>query len=200
MGAPTPPLLPLFRSDTQLHVLTELFCGPDEELMISELADRTDLPLSSVAREVHRLEDAGVLLLRRRGRSQFVSANRTLSWAAPLTDLLDRTSGPAAAITNTFSSVKHVASVAIFGSWAARSLGLGAGAPRDIDVVVVGTPSALAVSRAAQAAERRTRVPVNAITVALHDWTEPEPESFLASIKDGPLIPVIERGEELDRT
>jgi hypothetical protein len=58
---------------------------------------------------------------------------------------------------------------------------------------VVGTPSALAVSRAARVAERRTHVPVNALTVEPGDWAAPEPESFLATIKAGPLVPLVDR-------
>lgn len=183
--------MPLFRSDTQLGVLTELFCGVDEELMISELADRLDMPLSSVAREVHRLEQADVVRVRKRGRGQFVTPNRSLPWAGPLTDLLDRTTGPAAAIGDAFGPVKGVEAVWIFGSWAARRHGATGPAPHDIDVVVVGTPSTLAVSRAARTAERRTHVPINAITVETADWDSPEPDSFLANLRSGPLVPVI---------
>lgn len=195
MGVSPSPLLPLFRSDTQLGVLTELFCGRDEELMISELAERIGLPLSSVAREVHRLEEAGVVRVRKRGRAQFVAPNRDLSWSEPLTDLLDRSAGPAAALTEAFASVGDIEGLWIFGSWAARHHGTAGAVPHDIDVVVVGSPSALAVSRAAHVAERRTHVPVNAITVDPADWAAPEPESFLANIKAGPLVMLIEPGQ-----
>jgi DNA-binding transcriptional ArsR family regulator len=189
------PLLPLFRSDTQLGVLTELFCGVDHELMISELAERLALPLSSVAREVHRLEGADVVRVRRRGRAQFVSPNRELPWAGPLTELLDRTTGPAAVLAEAFGPVKHVDGVWIYGSWAARYHGEAGAAPHDIDVLVVGTPSALAVSRAAQSAERRTRVPVNATTVAPQDWDQPERDSFLATIRRRPLVALTQHKE-----
>jgi predicted nucleotidyltransferase len=188
--------MPLFRSEIQLGLLTELFCGVGGELMISELADRLAQPLSSVAREVHRLEAADIVRVARRGRTQFVSPNRDLPWAGPLTELLDRTTGPAAAVTEAFAPLKHVSSVWIYGSWAARARGEQGPAPHDIDVLVVGTPSALAVSRAAQAAERRTHVPVNATAVASEDWERPERGSFLASIKNGPLVEVIARKEE----
>jgi predicted nucleotidyltransferase len=190
-------LLPLFRSDTQLGVLTELFCGVAGELMISELADRLAQPLSSVAREVHRLEAADIVKVTRRGRAQFVSPNRDLPWAGPLTELLDRTTGPAAAVTEAFASVKHVDAVWIYGSWAARARGEPGPAPHDIDVLVVGTPSALAVSRAAQLAERRTHVPVNTTTVAREDWARPERGSFLATIKTRPLVELLAREDVL---
>lgn len=192
MGVSRSPLLPLFRSDTQLGVLTELFCGADDELMISELAERIGLPLSSVAREVHRLAESDVVRVRKRGRGRFVSANRSLPWAAPLTELLDRTTGPAGAVAEAFASVEDVESVWIFGSWAARRLGIAGAAPHDIDVVVIGTPGALAVSRAALAAEKRIRVPVNPVIVERDDWDVPEPGSFLAHVKSGPLVGVID--------
>jgi len=147
VGVSRSPLLPLFRSDTQLGVLTELFCGADDELMIS---------------------------------------------AAPLTELLDRTTGPAGAVAEAFASVEDVESVWIFGSWAARRHGIAGAAPHDIDVVVIGTPGALAVSRAALAAEKRIRVPVNPVIVERDDWDVPEPGSFLAHVKSGPLVGVID--------
>jgi DNA-binding transcriptional ArsR family regulator len=190
VGTSRSPLLPLFRSQTQIRVLTELFCGAEDELTVSELAERIELPLSSVAREVNRLADANILDVRRRGRSQFVSANRALPWAEPLTDLLDRTTGPAAAVAEAFSTLDGVFEVWIFGSWAARQRGEPGPAPHDIDVVVVGAVSPLAVSRAARTAERRTHVPVNAITVDPADWASPEAGSFLANVKAGPLVPV----------
>jgi len=190
MGVSRSPLLPLVRSDTQLAVLTALFCGAEDELMISELAERVGLPLSSIAREVHRLEAADVVRVRKRGRTQFASANRDLSWAGPLTDLLDRTSGPAAILAAAFAGVRHIAAVWIFGSWAARSHGVAGSTPHDIDVIVVGQPSALAVTRAARDAERRIGVPVNAIVVDPEEWSAPEDGSFLAHIRAEPLVQV----------
>ena len=190
MGVSRSPLLPLVRSDTQLAVLTSLFCGGEDELMISELAEQVGLPLSSVAREVHRLEAANVVRVRKRGRTQFVSANRDLSWAGPLTDLLDRTSGPAAVLATVFGAVPHVEEVWIYGSWAARSHGVAGSAPHDIDVVVVGQPSSLAVSRASRDAEHRIGVPVNAIIVGPTEWSSPEGGSFLAQIRAEPLVRV----------
>jgi predicted nucleotidyltransferase len=180
----------MFRSSTQIAVLTELFCGPVEELMISELATRIAVPLSSVAREVHRLAEVDILRVRKRGRSQFVSPNRDAPWSRALTELLDRTTGPAAAIAEAFGALQDVEAVWIFGSWAARLHGERGAAPHDIDVVVVGTPSALAVSRAAAVAERRTGVPVNAINVDPEIWDHPERRSFLADVKKGPLTAV----------
>lgn len=161
--------------------------------MISELADRIDMPLSSVAREVHRLADADVVRVRKRGRSQFVSANRALPWAGPLTELLDRTAGPAAAIADAFAHLEGVQSAWIFGSWAARSHGEAGPAPHDIDLAVVGTPSALSVSRAARKAERRTNISVNAIIIDPADWAEPEEGSFLARIQHEPIVEVFDR-------
>jgi predicted nucleotidyltransferase len=190
------PLLPLFRSETQLRILTELFCGPDDELMISELATRIRLPLSSVSREVHRLQPDDILRIRKRGRAQFASPNRSAAWSRPLTELLDRTTGPAAVIADTFGSLAGVEAVWIFGSWAARSRGQRGTSPHDIDVLVVGSASAVEVSRASAAAERRIGIPVSALSVDPTDWEAPEPDSFVASLKAGPMVEVIGRDRD----
>jgi DNA-binding transcriptional ArsR family regulator len=191
-------LLPLFRSETQVRILTELYCGRDDELMIAELAERIRLPLSSVSREVHRLQEDDILHVRKRGRAQFASPNRDAPWSRPLTELLDRTTGPAAVIAATFGVIPNLEAVWIFGSWAARSRGQRGAAPHDIDVVVVGAASTLEVSRAAASAERRIGIPVSAISIERTDWDQPQPDSFVASIKMGPLVEVITRGSAHD--
>ncbi len=195
VGVTRPPLLPLFRSETQLLILGRMFCGPAGDLMVSELADQVDVPLSTVAREVHRLVDAGVLLVTERGRSLFVGPNWHLPWALALAALLDQTIGPVAVISEGLSELEGVEEAYIFGSWAARARGRPGSAPADIDLLVVApwSLSDLELARVCRAAEDRVGLEVKPVRVEPHEWdpeSSLEPGSFLASLRAGPLVDV----------
>jgi DNA-binding IclR family transcriptional regulator len=54
--------LPLFRSPAQAKLLTRLFVvEPDRPLSLTALRDRTDVPMSTLQREVNILERAGLV-------------------------------------------------------------------------------------------------------------------------------------------
>ncbi|MEV5413472.1 hypothetical protein AB0K60_32150 [Thermopolyspora sp. NPDC052614] len=56
-----PPLLPIFRSESQVKLLTWMLLHPDTEDSISGLAERLGLPWLTVQREAGRLVQSGVL-------------------------------------------------------------------------------------------------------------------------------------------
>ena len=182
--------MPLFRSETQLAVLG-LLHRSRQALTISELAQQIGSPVSTVSREVGRLAEAGLVVVTGRGRSKFVEARRDFSWAPALAELLDRTVGIAAIVGDAFGEVGDVELVAIFGSWAARRLGRDGPPPRDVDVLVVGQPSALAVVEAARAASRRLGLEVEPVVVSPERWADPADDPVLASIKAGPIVVLI---------
>jgi hypothetical protein len=120
MKTSAPGLLPLFRSETQLEVLGLLYAGPARSWTISEIARQLDLGLPTVSREVNRLADAGILQVHTVGRTRVVSANWNLSWAEPLAQLLDRTIGPLAKLSDALSEMPEIRSAWVYGSWAER--------------------------------------------------------------------------------
>lgn len=192
MGAKSPALLPLFRSQTQLDLLAAVFTAPAPQA-ITDLAERIGAPLSTVSREVARLVESGVLRLVQSGRVKLVEARRDHSWAPALAELLDRTVGVAAAVTEAFEDIEDVSLVAVFGSWAERRLGRLGPPPNDIDVLVVGSPSGLDVVAASETASRRLGLDVHATVVSPAAWARPKGDPVLASIKRGALAVLIDR-------
>jgi len=49
--------------------------------------------------------------------------------------------------------------------------------------------------RATRAVERQLRVDVNAVVVEPATWLAPEPDSFYAQVRTGPLVPIPLAGE-----
>lgn len=144
--APAPPLLPSPRSRLQAELLTLVLLSPGREWSLTELADRTGCSLSSAQREMARAEEAGVASSRRLGSTRLVSAADS-PLTGPLTELLVRSFGPRQAVAEEPAPVQRIEAAYLFGSWAARYEGEPGRAPADIDVLVIGDPTATSLTR-----------------------------------------------------
>jgi DNA-binding transcriptional ArsR family regulator len=188
-----PALLPVLRSEHQARLLVELLLDVAREETLSELARRTDTPLSTLHLEVQRLVEAGILSERVEGRNRLLRANTDSRLFRPLAELLLVTYGPAAVVAEEFGGLAGVRAVYIFGSWAARYLGDPGETPRDIDVLAVGEKvSRLAVSAAAQRAEDRLRIPVQTVVVTSARWAAAT-DPLVAQIQASPLFTAFDR-------
>ena len=137
MRSAGPALMPVFRSQHQAELLMWLMLHPEQEYGVTEMAARLGVPLSTLHREVIRLDEAGLVASRTQGRNRLIRANVDHPAAKALTQLLGITFGPRAVIAQEFA-IEGAVQVRIFGSWAARYVGQGGPPPKDIDVLVVG--------------------------------------------------------------
>ena len=58
-------------------MLTLLLLHPDQDYSVTELAQRINVPLTTLHREIDRLEAAGLIQSRPVGRSRLLRANTT---------------------------------------------------------------------------------------------------------------------------
>jgi predicted nucleotidyltransferase len=191
MKVAVPSLSPLFRSDTQGRLLAAVFVAPDEEHSITALAKLVGTSVPTALREIDRAESAGVVTIRRLGNTRLVRANIEYRLYESIRRLVLATYGPPAVLREEFETVQGIEALLIFGSWAARYSGLSGRAPNDIDVLVVGSPKRLEVHEAAERAERRIGMPVQATIRSSARWREPGDDSFIAEITSRPIVPVI---------
>lgn len=171
-----------------------LYLHPDEEYSVSDLAGRIGVPLSTLHREVVRLDEAGLVASRALGRNRLVRANTAHPAADGLTRLLEVTFGPRAVVAEEFA-IAGVDRVVIFGSWAARYAGEAGPPPHDIDVLVVGKVDRADVYEAADRAQSRLGIEVNPAVRAQRQWEEPD-DALVAQIKASPYVVVLDRGEQ----
>ncbi|PMU86434.1 winged helix-turn-helix domain-containing protein, partial [Pseudomonas sp. GW704-F5] len=158
-------------------LLSRLFLT-DDEIPMTDLAHTLDIPLTTLHREAERLEQAGLLTSRRSGRTRLFRANRRHPAAAPLTDLLTVTFGPAQVIADEFAEL-GAASVIVHGCWAQRYAGQHGAFPDTVEVLVVDDGlDDEAVRAAAAATERRLGLPVVAAISTRASWqsARPDPE------------------------
>lgn len=190
MRSAGPALLPVFRSQHQAELLMWLFLHPDDEYGVTELAARLGVPLSTLHREVVRLDESGLIASRTMGRNRLVRANAAHHAAKPLTQLLEVTFGPKAVIAEEFA-IPGVNKVMIFGSWAARYAGEAGQLPHDIDVLVVGKVDRADLYEAADRAQARLGIEVNALVRSVRQWDDPA-DALVNQIKASAHIAVLD--------
>ena len=173
-----------------------LMLHPDQEFGVSELAGRLGVPLSTLHREVVRLDTAGLIVSRTLGRNRLLRANTSHPGAPALTQLLEVTFGPKVVVAEEFA-IPGAEQVMIFGSWAARYAGQAGPPPNDIDVLVVGKVDRADVYDAADSAQDRLGLKVNAVVRTVKQWNDPA-DALVAQIKASSFTVVLNAGELVD--
>jgi hypothetical protein len=187
--------MPILRSDAQGRILARVLTDPETAYSLSDLVAWSKTSMPTVQREVERAELAGVVTTEKIGPTRLVRANT----AHPLYDALRRiilaTYGPPAVIAEEFEQVAGAGAVVLFGSWAARYLGVPGRAPNDLDVLVIGDVDRDVVDAAAERAERRISVPVQATVRTRGQWRS-DRESFIKEVRSRPLVVMLVADEE----
>jgi hypothetical protein len=195
MKVAAPSLAPILRSDTQSRLVARLFTDPERAYSLSQLVEWAGSSLPTVQREVRRAEDAGILSSEKTGPTRLVRVQPE----HPLHDAVRRIVlaiyGPPAVVAHEFQDLDSVDAVLLFGSWAARYLGEPGRAPNDVDVLVIGSPDPDAVDDAADRAERKVGLPVQAAVRSRSQWTG-QRDSFVQEVKRRPLVLVLGRVPE----
>jgi predicted nucleotidyltransferase len=166
-----PALLPVFRSQHQAELLMWLLLHPEQEFGMSTLAARLGVPLSTLHREVVRLEEAALVSSRTLGRNRLLRAAQDHPAIPALTRLLEVTFGPRTVVAEEFA-IPGAELVVIFGSWAARYEGEAGPPPHDIDVLVVGRVDRVDVYEAADRAHDRLGIEVNPVVRSRPQWED----------------------------
>lgn len=172
-----------------MRILAALFTGSETELSIGDLAHRTAVAQATVSREVARLAEHGLVATRMVGRTKLVAPNWGLSWSSELRSILMKTVGVLGLLADALIRVDGIEEAFVFGSWAARYVGNPGGAPRDVDVVVVGDAEYGDVRKACAKVERELGIEVNAVVVEPVRW-KARKDAFVRDVRSKPLVPV----------
>jgi DNA-binding transcriptional ArsR family regulator len=190
MKEAAPDLLPLLRSRTQGEILAWIILHPDQQFSLVEIARAVGTSPPTVKREVDRLVAAGIVSELRRGNTRLIQAETDNAVYGPLAELMSVTFGPIGVLRELLAMVPGIESAFIYGSWAARYSGEAGAVPRDIDVMVVGTPDRGLLDRAVDAAEQRLRREVNVRRVSPETWSS-DGGSFKQTVLSRPTVALI---------
>ena len=192
MSQSAPGLLPIFRSDSQLRLLGQLFLHAEQEQTIADLEQAAGIPQQTVSREVNRLLRAGVLRGRRVGRLHLVQPNEANPYFPELAGLLLKALGPRAVLAEHLTEVDGIQEAYLFGSWARRYTGEAGPPPGDIDLVVIGEPDVDEVYEACRKAGAVLGQEVNPVILGPEDW-KARRSGFVREVRSGPLVTVVDR-------
>jgi len=180
----------------QGEILAALLLQPDREFTMTELSVLTGSAPSQVHGEVTRLTTAGWALDRRVGRSRLIRAATEHSMYRPMVQILELSYGPLVVLPSygplvvlpeILARIGRVRAAYIYGSWAARYVGEAGSAPRDLDVLLVGSPSRREMTAAATDASARLGLEVNVTRVDTRAW-EHDDDGFVATVKARPHV------------
>lgn len=184
----SPLLLPLLRSKAQGEVMACLFLDPTRQLSLSEIAAETGVSLSSVMREVNRLEHAGLVSSTQRGHSRIIKVDRDNAIYGPLSELIALSFGPLAVLPAALADVDGIEEAFIFGSWAARYNEQPGTVPGDIDVMVIGDADRDLLYEIAADASRTLRREVNIRRMTRSAWDDPANKPFRNTVESRPVV------------
>lgn len=117
------------------RVLGLLLLRPDEELHGREIARRTGLPAGTIARELTKLAQAGLLKRTKRGNQQVYSADTSGAIFTELASILRKTSGLADVLVQALAPAASKLSLAFVYGSVARGQESGGS---DVDVMLIG--------------------------------------------------------------
>jgi hypothetical protein len=183
-----PAVFPVFRSRLTAAVLAGTYVG-DGEYSVADLARAAGTDSGTMAREVKRLETAGVVRARMVGRTKLVQADREAPFYQPLRDLVVIVLGPAQVLGDELAGLGGVNAAAIFRSWAARALGEAGPSPVDIDLLVIGRPDRDDLHDAVGRARSRLGRDINTVVVSASRWRA-DSDPFLTELRSRPLVPL----------
>lgn len=190
MRVAPPVLAPIFRSDAQARLLSEILLG-GEEVSLSDLSARTQIPYATAHREVSRLLAADILAERTIGRTRLLSANPSSPLVAPLREILAVSTGPAVLLKQELLPISGIEAAFLYGSFAARLNGVAGAPPADIDLMVIGDPDAIAIYDACDRVEKQVGRPVNPTILSSAEAANESQSGFLATVRQQSIVPLL---------
>lgn len=125
----------LFSSELRIEVLSWFFFHPGETVHVRGLASALEEPAGTVARELGRLEKAGILSSHPIGNQKHYSMDERNAILVDLRSIFLKVSGAGAALRDTLATIPGIEIAFIFGSYADGQ----ATASSDLDLMIVGS-------------------------------------------------------------
>lgn len=184
---------------TRGRILGLLLLHPEQTLHVRELARRTGVAAGTIARELTRLAEVGVLKRDVRGNQVAYSADVTCPIHLDLANLLRKTAGLADVVADTLAPLSEKISVAlIFGSQASGRANPGS----DVDLLVIGDASFKDVVRAVHPAQSLLGREINPKVFTSREWADKRKakDAFVREVMNHPKIVLIGSADDLAKS
>lgn len=177
-------------------ILTALFLRPEKEWYLSELAGSLGTGPSSLQREIDGFVRVGIVEKRVDGRRSYIRANEGSPIFPELRGLIEKTSGLVPMLREAIKGSKGLKVGFIYGSLARG----GESAGSDVDVMLLGDVSTMALSPRLRAVEVAVGRPVNPTVFSLDEFASKvaEKNHFLRTVLRNEKIMLIGTEDELE--
>ena len=196
---PGPQLVELLFGAYRRQVLALLLLRPDESFYVREISRLADVPAGSLHRELRTLTEAGLLMRTTAGNQVRYQASRACPIFQELAAIFTKTTGLADILRSLLLPLASKISIAfIFGSIAQGK----AKSTSDIDLMVVGSASFLAVVEACHVGQERLGREVNPVVMSKAAFLtkQRERDRFVSRVLKEPKIFLIGDAGELGKS
>ena len=176
----------LGRSLIRQRILALLLDDPDHRVHLRGIARSVGSSAGTAARELRRLEEAGLVTRTREGAQVYFQANEESTLLEPVREIVRKTVGAPNALRRSLAGLPDVDAAFIFGSYAR-----GQTRPdSDVDLLVLGSPDRDDLTERLEAAGRELGRPVNEVVMMTS-------EMEARRARGEPLVTSIDRGESI---
>lgn len=184
---------------TRQGILAAMLIQPEKAWYVSELARRMGVPSSSLQRELHDLEKAGVLKTHRQGRMAYYQANTHSPVFPELRGLMLKTAGLVDVLADAIEPLARKLRIAfVYGSIATG----GEQSDSDIDLMVIGDISPLDLAVPLRNAREVLGREINPTVYTPAEFAKKRAarDHFLTRVLDKPKLFVRGDKDELEKT
>lgn len=177
-----------FKSVISRKVLGYLFLNPQEALYINEIAKNLNLDKRNLVKKLKEFEKEGLLKKTERGNMKLYSVNDRYPLYGEYRRILLATVGVENSLRQTLAGFPGISEAYIYGSYARDAMD----AHSDIDLLVVGGHSVLALQRKLTALQKTIGREINAVNMDTKDFNEKKENHnpFISGILNGKKVMV----------
>ncbi|MGH9779920.1 MAG: nucleotidyltransferase domain-containing protein [Candidatus Acidiferrales bacterium] len=176
-------------SKLRRDLLAYYFTNPQASHYLRELARRLDADPANLARELARLEEAGLFVSEPHGRQKYYRLNRRYPLFDEVRGIVRKTVGVASRLRAALEQVDGVGEAYLFGSFARNQQD----AASDIDVLVVGEPRLAELESVVRRLERQLGREINYTVLSRKEFRSRKArrDPFLSEVTGGELIDLV---------
>lgn len=177
-----------FESKPVRELLRYFFLNEDKSAYVNELASRLGLDKRNMVKKLKALEAEGLLTSEMRGNQRYYGLNNGFPLYEEYRQIFLKTVGFEAQLKAALEDVKGVRSAFIFGSYADNSMG----PVSDIDIVVVGEHSVVALQKKLSQLQKSCGREINAISMTEKEFKRKKNrDAFLKKVLSGKTVELV---------
>ena len=178
-----------FRSEARKRLLAYYFTNPSARLHLRDLAKRLGIDPSNLSKELQRLEKQGLFRSEVSGRQKYFQLDRKYPLFDELRRIVSKTIGAIPLIAKSLQQVEGIQEAYVYGSFARNQQN----SASDIDLLVIGLPSAEAMASATLQLERELgrEINFNILTPKEFNSRRARKDAFLENVWHNKRVSVV---------